>query len=1039
MCGKVKISVAVLFISLLAGASVFALDPPEITPLKLNAPATRTFQDGERHYYSVTARAGEFVEITCVKNGVDIELNFYAPNGAKILTSNSPDGFAGKETLIFAAETAGAYKIEIGSRRPGNLHGFYTLTLTDERQPEETDAGRTQAMKLAGEARDIMRGSENRVEKADRAIEKLDRAIALFERARDLQNQVNAIFFKGWLVGNEYGTEKKAVEIYESALEIWNKIDDDAGKAVCLTRAAHELRSDGKSEKSLLYFQEALALEKNLADETDQAVTLSYLCNLYNDTGNFQKGFEACRESLRINHNANPFNDYDTYSTLAALYENTGDIPNALKNTQISLERITLVKEYLNPIRFAATQSSLAAIFKDQKNYADSLRLYEAALAISEAVKRPVYAASYLNELGGIYYELGDYAKSLEYSEKSLALFRQVSPRRRQVALNVVGESYAALGRLDEARTAFAEALTMVRQNKDPYAEAATLYNLARIEISAADFETARADIEQSISISEVIRAALFGKNQRSSYLSILKRYYELKIEVLLRLDEKNPAAGYLEQAWQTHEKNRARSLLENFLESGFDYNGSAPKTFFERQKVSLEAISDAEMKSAEAVKLKNAGVQKTADANLQKSLDDYQLLQEELRRFNPQFSAVNSPPEFKFADAQKLLDDDTLLLEYALGDRQSHAWLIGKHSVKLVKLPPRETINKTARDLYLALTDRTAGGSDKKIAAQADLLSRQILPDFDKNFAGVRRIVVITDGSLQLIPFSVLTPSSGKEYEPLAKNIEIVHAPSFSSLFYLHENKFKRQNSPDKLLAVFADPIFQDDDERFGTRSKIKSKTTANPTAPTDSLSQTLRDFGVEKLARLPFTRIEAGEIAEYAPQKTILSLGANASREKFLRGDFASYQILHFATHGFLNQQNPDLSGLVLSLYDEKRQPQNGFLRVIDLYSLHLNADLVVLSACQTGLGKDVDGEGIVGLTRGFMYAGASSVVSSLWKVEDAATAELMKRFYRAMIIDRQTPSAALRTAQNEMRRIPRFSNPQNWAGFTLSGEWR
>jgi CHAT domain-containing protein len=236
--------------------------------------------------------------------------------------------------------------------------------------------------------------------------------------------------------------------------------------------------------------------------------------------------------------------------------------------------------------------------------------------------------------------------------------------------------------------------------------------------------------------------------------------------------------------------------------------------------------------------------------------------------------------------------------------------------------------------------------------------------------------------------------------------------------------------------LTIFADPIFQNDDERF---VKTAAKNSTNPAAESAKLTQTLSDFGVERLARLPFSGIEAREIAAFAPQKTNLVLGANASRQNFLRGDYASYRILHFATHGFLNQQNPDLSGLVLSLYDEDRRHKNGFLRVIDLYSLRLNADLVVLSACQTALGKDVDGEGIVGLTRGFMYAGASSVVSSLWKVEDAATAELMKRFYRLMLKENQTPSSALRVAQNELRQIARFSNPRHWAGFTLTGEWK
>jgi CHAT domain-containing protein len=213
-------------------------------------------------------------------------------------------------------------------------------------------------------------------------------------------------------------------------------------------------------------------------------------------------------------------------------------------------------------------------------------------------------------------------------------------------------------------------------------------------------------------------------------------------------------------------------------------------------------------------------------------------------------------------------------------------------------------------------------------------------------------------------------------------------------------------------------------------------AKTESGTVVDTAPLKQAMSEFRVQRLARLPFSGIEAREIAKLEPGATDVILGAKVSRENFLRGDYSSFRILHFATHGFLNQRNPDLSGLVFSLFDENRRPQNGFLRVIDVYSLRLGADLVVLSACQTALGKDVEGEGIVGLTRGFMFAGASSVVSSLWKVEDSATAELMKRFYRALLKEKQTPAAALRIAQNELRQIPRFSSPRHWAGFTFTG---
>ena len=154
----------------------------------------------------------------------------------------------------------------------------------------------------------------------------------------------------------------------------------------------------------------------------------------------------------------------------------------------------------------------------------------------------------------------------------------------------------------------------------------------------------------------------------------------------------------------------------------------------------------------------------------------------------------------------------------------------------------------------------------------------------------------------------------------------------------------------------------------------------------------------------------------------------------------EFGQYRIIHLATHGLLNSTHPELSGIVLSLVDQHGQPQDGFLRLHEIYNLKLPAELVVLSACQTALGKEVRGEGLVGLTRGFMYAGAPRVVASLWKVDDKATAELMKRFYQAMLGEqRMRPAAALRAAQVEMLKQKEWEDPYYWAAFVLQGEWK
>jgi CHAT domain-containing protein len=190
----------------------------------------------------------------------------------------------------------------------------------------------------------------------------------------------------------------------------------------------------------------------------------------------------------------------------------------------------------------------------------------------------------------------------------------------------------------------------------------------------------------------------------------------------------------------------------------------------------------------------------------------------------------------------------------------------------------------------------------------------------------------------------------------------------------------------------------------------------------------------------RLVFSRQEAASILSVtAVGEGMEALDFQASRATAMSPQLAHYRIIHFATHGLLDSEHPELSGLVLSLVSEEGQPENGFLELQDIYNLNLPAELVVLSACETGLGKEVKGEGLIGLTRGFMYAGSPRVVASLWKVDDVATAELMQRFYHGMLKENLRPAAALRQAQMEMWKQKRWALPYYWAAFTIQGEWK
>jgi CHAT domain-containing protein len=290
-------------------------------------------------------------------------------------------------------------------------------------------------------------------------------------------------------------------------------------------------------------------------------------------------------------------------------------------------------------------------------------------------------------------------------------------------------------------------------------------------------------------------------------------------------------------------------------------------------------------------------------------------------------------------------------------------------------------------------------------------------------------RLLVVPDGLLHQIPFSAIDTPNTQSYTPLLVNAEIVNAPSSSTIAINRDLMGDRPPAP-KRLAVLADPVFTPDDPRVTGSGGERN-------LPVE-IQRNLRAFDLRGIPRLPYTRKEAQQLLDLVPDDSEASVFDFQANYPWVTSDrLDRYQFVHFATHGFVNESNPELSGLILSLVDEQGRPQNGFLRLVDIFNLQMSAELVTLSACQTGLGDNVDGEGVIGLTRGLMYAGAERTLVSLWNVSDRQTATLMSRFYDGIWQDGLAPAAALRQAQLSM--WEEGDHPYFWAAFGLQGEWQ
>ena len=557
------------------------------------------------------------------------------------------------------------------------------------------------------------------------------------------------------------------------------------------------------------------------------------------------------------------------------------------------------------------------------------------------------------------------------------------------------------------------------------------------------------------------------------------KMYYDFYIDLLMRLHHREPKQGYDALALQASERARARTLLEMLIEGRADIRQGVDLALLERERSLQRLLDDKAERQTRLLSGKHTQQQaEELKKEIEQLLTQYQEVQSQIRAGSPRYAALTQPQPLTLKQIQRdVLDSDTLLLEYALGDERSYLWAITSDSIASFVLPKREEVQKAAQRVYDLLTARnrreqglSAAQREARVKqAEADYnqaaaeLSRMILGPVARQM-GKKRLLVVADGALNYVPFAALpAPAAQDRQRLLIADHEIISLPSASSLAVLRKELAGRKPAP-KAAAVLADPVFDADDARVQSSIKAQAKNGATEKhqvnkaeGPSDGASKEVSDAALTRsanevgltdrgeLPRLPFSRQEAEAIYALTRQAGVdqdgarVALGFEASRETASSPDLGQYRIVHFATHGLLNNEHPELSGIVLSLVDRQGKPQNGFFRLYDVYNMNLTAELVVLSACQTALGKQVRGEGLIGLTRGFMYAGTARVVASLWRVEDEATAEMMKKFYEGMIKEGQRPAAALRSAQVWMQRQKRWRAPYYWAGFILQGEWK
>jgi CHAT domain-containing protein/tetratricopeptide (TPR) repeat protein len=932
----------------------------------------------------------------------------------------------------------------------------------DAGNPEAALPPLSEAMRLAGSGHDSdavcaalsalarVNLDLGRMDEAERLVRD---AIAQSRSTDNRARQVEALNVLGD-VSLFNGQTLQALDVLGEALAVAREIGDRRGQALAHVNLGYAAADLSRVSDANRAYDAAVALYRALDDPAGQASALTGQGNVLTLVGAKQQALAAFRRARTLLEGGGDRVGLARASTgIGGIQLDLGEPASALRSYQQALDLFRAVKLRNGE---AGTLLPMGLCLNVLGRHREALARYLEALVLIRDVGDKRLEGRALEHLGRGYTHLGELDKAIDHYRQAHALARDVGdPIGEMYALNSIGMLLHRQGAHQQAAEALEAALALARHSNSQVGESLVLYSLAKADSEVGQAERALSRVRASLQLVEALRSNMVSLDLRASYFASIRDRQELEIDLLMRLHEREPSAGYDALAFEASERARARSFLDGLAQSRAGILEGADAGLVARQRT-VDGLLNA--KAQKLTFLRRAAGAASEIAALAQEIDtlteEQRDLDAQMRAASPRYASLVAPRPLTLRDMQSgVVDDGSVLLEYFLGEVRSYVWVVTTSGISGSVLPPRADIERVVRVLRQCLSDH-AGAAAATADAQREaavLFERaavevsRVLLEPVAPWLESRRVLVVPDGVLHFVPFAALPdphggPSGLAAGVPLIVGHEVIHLPSASTVA-LVRGDWNRERYWSKSVMVFADPVFEHDDPRLTAAPRRDGTPMPRRSDPGDRepLRLALRDVGLGSggMPRLLEARQEARAIAALSSDVT-LALDFDANRGAAMSPGLADYRVVHFATHGVIDNDHPELSGIVLSLYDARQRRVDGFLRLHDIYNLKLPADLVVLSACSTGAGRELVGEGLIGLVRGFMYAGARRVVASLWKVDDEATKELMTRFYRGMFQQGLTPSAALRAAQVEMWELPRWRHPFSWAAFVVQGDW-
>jgi len=827
------------------------------------------------------------------------------------------------------------------------------------------------------------------------------------------------------------GNYAAAIDAYSSAARLYHDLQARDGEVSVLTRIGQSYFDLGMFPQARTQYEEALKItgvsnKVSVIAKYNLGVVLAVL-------GESSEAFTALTEADRLIPETDVEAKIYALHSLGKLYINVGKYDTALELVQRALKLNN--NRYENAAAYEYLYLGFIHLLQGQKQPGEQNT--QLARNLWHNLNDPRGEANALYNLGHIAFDRGDFDTAATYANAALSL-QENEPYGRAYSLTTLGRIALAHGNFEDARVKFDQALKLQSKSGDRQGALETLTAWSELEKRQDHLKEAETRINQAVDQLEQLRKEVPGVDLRASYFSTVIRIYKQRLDLYMQLYKQNHLEAYVESALADSDRMHARSLLDVVAREEIRASAVPEAKPLVQEQALLKRWNEAVIRRNVLLLSPHSSEQMSqAEKEVTARRTDWQRTRDTIDN-DPRY-ALLTPKLLTAPEIKALLDKETLLLEFVLGKEQSYLWMVSSNGVQAFVLPPEQQIKNASEALLEAIrggggTTSNLGKTDKdtKFKTAADNLSKMLLGQIASQLR-VKRLVIVGDGILHYIPFTALTDLSNTngEWQPLLIDHVIITSPSAAVSAAL-EGRSLGRGSATKLLAVLGDPLYEIGDSTIS--ESVQTSVRQRASALLGS-----RDV------YLPFLKYEVDEIekskkAHASGEESIFVRQEQVTVETATSENLKQYRIIHYAAHGVFDDQSPETSGLLLSLYDGQHRPRQDdiFLSVPRVYRMSIAADLVVLSACQSALGPEIKGEGITGLTRAFMHAGSQRVISSLWVVNDARTSRLMKEFYRQLVeLNVTQPAEALREAQKLL--YQQGEGPKIWAAFQMQGEWR